>query len=115
MHLDEVHVGIDVDPFLGLETEAGPSGERQLPLPRPTRSMLDPLDVPPPAELIRPPDGQLEVDGCRAPAQLFDAARVRTRLTGQVQLLIFVHQPSWDAQLTGFDPFDLLAVPADET
>ena len=58
---------------------------------------------------------QSELDRCGAPAQLLDADRVGARLAGQVQLVVLMHQPYGDAQLTRFDPLDLLAVPLDES
>src|SRR5438874_9018140 len=69
VHLDKVRVRIRVAPFPCSETEAGPSRERQLPLPRTRYRVLDPLGISLLAELVRPPDGQLEVDGRGAPAQ----------------------------------------------
>src|SRR6202171_2722870 len=110
VHLDEVHVRIPGGSFFCSETEAAPSRERQLPLPRSRHRVLNPLGISLLAELVRPPDGQLEADRGGTPAQFFDADRVRARLAGQVQLVVLVHQRSRDAQLARFDPFDLPAV-----
>src|SRR6266566_2448262 len=62
--LDEVEGRISVGAFLRSETEAGPRRERQMPLLRSRHRVPDPLGVPPPAELVWPPDGQVEVDRC---------------------------------------------------
>src|SRR6266478_4409147 len=78
------------------------------------RRLIDPVSVPSLVKFVRPPDGQLEADRSGAPAQLFNACRVGTRLARQVQLLVLVDQVRRDTQFAGFDPLNLLAVPADE-
>src|SRR6202521_4001126 len=78
------------------------------------RRLVDPVGVPSLVEFVRPPDGQVEADRSGAPVQLFNACRVGTRLAGQVQLLVLVHQARRDTQLASFDPLNLLAVPANE-
>src|SRR5437588_5075844 len=84
VHLDEVGVRVRVDAVPRTLRPVRPSTQRPLALRGPGRGVLDPVGISPLAELVGPPDAQLETNQALCPAKLLHADRIRARSTRQV-------------------------------
>jgi hypothetical protein len=82
MHLDEIPLRVRVDPRVRGVPPMVTSIECLPALLRSRRRLLDPLGIPSLAELVQPPDGELESDRAGVPTEVLHAHRVRAGLAG---------------------------------